>query len=241
MVESLAAIVKDFVPPVIWKILKKLPINLRRYYGVQNLDEKLEKYLPHRSGYFVELGANDGLNQSNTFYFEKFKGWHGVLIEPSPQNFLRLLSNRSSENSMYCNACVSFEFKDEFVSILYSNLMSSPLNLESDLSDPASHAAVGKQFMEKTDQVFKFGSVAKTLNQILDESKSPKRIDLLSLDVEGAEIEVLKGIDHDKYRFSIICVEVRNIEKMKDYMSGIGYLFVEKLSQHDFIFKDSHV
>lgn len=226
------------MPPIVWIALKKLPINLRKYYGVENLDEKIEKYLNFDYGYYVELGANDGVNQSNTFYFEKFRNWRGILIEPSSHNFLKLLANRSDENQMHCNACVSFDFKEPFVGIVYSNLMSSPLNLESDIQDPASHAAFGKDFLEKTDRIFTFGAAAKTLNQILIESKAPHLIDLLSLDVEGAEMEVLKGIDHEIYRFKYICVENRNFEILKAYLSDKDYEFVEALSVHDYLFKN---
>lgn len=237
--EKFVAFVKQFVPPVLWAAGKKLPINLRKYYGVQDLDRKLEAYLNYSNGYFVELGANDGLNQSNTYYFEKFKNWTGVLIEPSPHNYLKLLANRSTKNNFFCNACVSFDFKDQFVPIAYSNLMSSSLNLESDISDPLQHAKSGKDFLEATDRIFTFGAVAKTLNEILIESSSPNVIDLLSLDVEGSEIEVLKGINHKKYRFKYLCVEVRDFEKMRTYLNEVGYEFVEQLSVHDFLFRDT--
>lgn len=236
--EAFVAFVKQFMPPIVWTALKKLPINLRKYYGVQELDKKLEKYLSNSNGFYVELGANDGLNQSNTYYFEKFKNWKGILIEPSPHNYLKLLANRSQKNHMFCNACVSFDYEDRFVKIVYSNLMSGSLDLETDIDDPISHARLGKDFLEKTDRIFTFGAVAKTLNEILIESSAPKKMDLLSLDVEGAEIEVLKGIDHRTYRFNYICVEVRNFEKMKDYLFSVGYEFVEQLSVHDFLFKD---
>ena len=58
-----------------------------RYFSLNSLDKKLEEYLDLDAGYFVELGANDGVNQSNTLYFEKFRGWHGVLIEPYEPKF----------------------------------------------------------------------------------------------------------------------------------------------------------
>ena len=51
-----------------------------RYFSLNDLDKKLEKYLDFDYGYFVELGANDGVNQSNTLFFERFRGWKGVLI-----------------------------------------------------------------------------------------------------------------------------------------------------------------
>ncbi len=238
MIENFIAKLKQFIPPIVWNILKKLPVNLRKYYGAENLDEKIEKYLNFDDGFYVELGANDGLNQSNTYYFEKFRNWQGVLIEPSPHIFLKLIANRSSKNAIFCNACVSFGFDQRFVEIIYSNLMSSPLNLESDIDDPVSHANLGTKFLEYTEKLYTFGAPAKTLNSILLESNAPKLIDFLSLDVEGAEIEVLKGVDHDVFRFRFICVEVRDFKKMETYLNEKGYELVEQLSVHDFLFRD---
>jgi hypothetical protein len=63
---------------------------------------------------------------------------------------LKCLANRSKKNQIFCNACVSFEFKDRFVEIAFSNLMSSPIGLESDVLDPVSHAESGKQFLDFT-------------------------------------------------------------------------------------------
>jgi hypothetical protein len=84
----------------------------------------------------------------NTLYFERYKNWKGVLVEPTPQNYLKCLSNRSKDNYIAYNACVSFDYKDHFVEILFSNLMTSSLGLESDIQDPVSHANAGTQFLE---------------------------------------------------------------------------------------------
>lgn len=116
--------------------------------------------------------------------------------------------------------------------------MSSPIGLESDILDPISHAESGKQFLEFTYEVFTFGSIAKTLNGILLESQAPYCIDFISLDVEGAEIEVLKGINHTTYRFKYICIECRDIAKLTDYLAPLGYELKEKLSVHDYLFAD---
>ena len=48
----------------------------------------LEDKLPHRDGFYVELGANDGVRFSNSYYFEVNKGWKGVLIEPAPNLYV---------------------------------------------------------------------------------------------------------------------------------------------------------
>jgi FkbM family methyltransferase len=228
---------KQICPPILLDYFKKIVYHENKYTGLAELDKKIEKYLGYENGYFVELGANDGVSQSNTYYFEKYKAWSGVLVEPTPHNYLKCLANRSPKTMKFCNACVSFDYSEKFVEIAFANLMSSSINLESDLSDPFAHAKSGEQFLNKTDRVFTFGAVAKTLNQILIDAGAPRVIDLLSLDVEGSEIEVLKGINHETFRFKYICVECRNSEKMNFYLNSHGYQLVEKLSHHDYLYK----
>src|SRR5438067_7198102 len=101
----------------------------QRYFALNDLDKRMEKYIDHDGGFFVELGANDGINQSNTLYFEKFRGWKGVLVEPTPHNYFKCRQNRSAANAFHCAACVSFDYKDPFVKILYSNLMTTAVGV----------------------------------------------------------------------------------------------------------------
>ncbi len=209
----------------------------REYFGLNNIDKILSSHLNYSGGYFVELGANDGVNQSNTLHFEIHKGWRGVLVEPVPHNFLKCLFNRSNENKVFCNACVSFGFNQDFVEMIYSNLMSVSKGLDTDIDDPYGHAALGKQFLPASERIFEFGAKARTLNSILEEADSPAQIDLLSLDVEGAEIEVLRGVNHNKYRFKLICVETRDEIKICNQLNEWGYVFTEKISDRDLIFK----
>lgn len=215
----------------------KRRINIpKKYFGVNKIDQKMEKYLNYNDGYFVELGANDGENQSNTLYLERYRNWKGVLIEPTPHNYLLCRANRSVRTQIFCNACTSFEYKEKFVEIVYSNLMSTPIGLESDIANPFEQAKMGKQYLKRSDDNFIFGSLAKPLNNILCEAGAPPLIDLLSLDVEGAEIEVLKGIDHSRYKFKYLCIESRSKEKLIDYLSVNGYQFIEQLFTNDYLF-----
>ena len=46
-----------------------------RYHGLNGLDKKMEAYLDYDGGYFVELGVNGGVSQSNTLYYEKYRHW----------------------------------------------------------------------------------------------------------------------------------------------------------------------
>ena len=213
----------------------------QRYWGLNNLDQQIEKYLNFDGGYFVELGANDGCFQSNTYYYERFRKWRGVLIEPAPNLFLRCRENRSLENHIVCAACVSFDYKDEFVKIVYSNSMSVSLNVETDIADPLAHAELGRQFLRPSETVFTFGAMATPLNSILVDANAPKLIDFLSLDVEGSELDVLKGVDHDIFRFRYMLIECRNFPRLDSYLQSKRYHLVERFNEHDYLFanKDS--
>jgi len=207
-----------------------------RYFGLNALDKKIEEYASFDNGYFVELGANDGVNQSNTLYFEWFRGWKGLLIEPHPGNFSALIKNRSTSNHYVNGACVGPEFSGKSVQLVYSNLMTSTLGVKSDIADPIQHAAQGSEFHNGNNYLFE--ALAFTLNQLLIEASAPQLIDLLSLDVEGAELEILKGIDHSAFRFRYLCIESRNIVELRRYLEAQQYSFVSKLSSHDYLFSN---
>jgi FkbM family methyltransferase len=207
-----------------------------RYFSLNDLDKQLEKYLNFDNGYFVELGANDGVNQSNTLFFERFREWKGILIEPYQPNYKELVRNRSADNYFKNAACVGPTYTNPTVDLAYSNLMTSTLGVESEIQDPVAHASKGGEFWGGNAFVFK--APASTLNSILIEANAPSLIDLLSLDVEGVELEILKGIDHSKFRFRYICVESRQFEELKQYLIDKDYLHIGILSAHDFLFKN---
>ena len=210
--------------------------NFYPYTALNDLDKKMKNFLNYENGYFLEIGANDGFRQSNTYYFEKKLNWKGILIEPILHKYIECKKNRSIKNKYFCNACVSFDHNEKFVKLLYSNLMTIPTNLQSDIYDKYEHANHSNIIKKNQEEVIEFFSKARTLNSILIECNAPKKIDFLSLDVEGAEIEVLKGIDFKNYEFKYILIESRKIEKISSFLSKHNYKFIEKLSYHDFIF-----
>jgi FkbM family methyltransferase len=231
--------IKKFIPPIIFDFFKMLRNLNNKYYGLNQLDKKIESYVNFDNGFFVELGANDGITQSNTFYFENKRGWKGVLVEPVGHKYLECVKNRSQKTKIFCNACVSFDYKEEFVELVYSNLMTIPTKLESDINNPLEHAALGLKNQNDFKANFKFGSKSETLNNILIKANAPLKIDFLSLDVEGAEIEVLKGINHKQFRFKYLCIETRDHKKLSIYLLQNNYSLFKKLSIHDYLFKDN--
>ena len=114
--------------------------------------------------------------------------------------------------------------------------MTTTLGIESDILDPVIHAKDGSKFWGGDS--FRFFAHAKTLNTILDDAGSPTSINFLSLDVEGVELEVLRGVDHLKYRFQYLCIESRSFETLNEYLELNGYRYIKSLSPLDYLFKD---
>lgn len=166
------------------------------------LDSKLNILFDNkRDGFYIELGAYDGLIQSNTAFFEKNLGWRGILIEPSFHGFKECIINRP--NSICLNyACVSNDYKYDYVEgdFRYKNLMGS----------------VGGKRLKSKDLV---RVKASTLERLLDEH-CHSNIDFLSLDAEGYELEILKGLNLNKYRPNKMLIEVYT----KDYDEIINLL-----------------
>ena len=238
-------LIREITPPIIFRILKSFKFNILKKgsTGNNNLDLAIIKFIkPNTNGYFVELGANDGISQSNTYKLQKEYKWGGILIEPNQKKFIDCIDNRSFNNKpkFFCNACVPFDFKNKFVEIEYSNLMSVAKGLNIDNVSAIEHANRGVKFLEDASYRHTSGAIAKTLTKILEEANAPCKFDLLSLDVEGNELSVLKGIDFTKYLPKWIVVETRD-KSIEDFLRKFNYSVFQVLnnydSYHDILFK----
>ena len=85
--------------------------------GRDNLDHLLEEYLPDK-GTFIEAGALDGFNFSNTYFLDRVKGWHGLLVEPNPPQFTECVKFRKRAKVVQC-ALVPFNYPSPTVKIKY--------------------------------------------------------------------------------------------------------------------------
>jgi|688.fasta_scaffold444531_1 FkbM family methyltransferase len=217
-----------------------------QYYALNEIDQKLKKYLlqPHIVKFYVELGANDGITQSNTLHFEMFHNFTGILIEPVSELYKSLKLNRGKNNKLFNFVCVEMDFPFPFIKLTYSNLMTkahlvkpggqkteNQIALEADL-----HAFAGEKFLRQKDKVKTILGHTITLNEILIRSSAPMLMGLLSLDVEGAELNVLMGINHEIFKFQYMLVETDDFAEINKYLDEKGYNFIEKLSGHDYLF-----
>ena len=166
-----------------------------------------------KNGYFIELGATDGITLSNTHYFEKELGWNGVCIEPNPDNIDKLKKNRNCHVSNSLIYSKSGEKKN--FNIVNCNELSGIDNHIGNIGN----SKVSKTIVLNT----------KTLTEVLDDFKAPKYIDYLSLDTEGSELEILKGLDFKKYIIGYISVEhnykqpIRN--EISIFLQSKGYIY----------------
>ena len=207
------------------------------YFGLEGLDQKVLEAIDTSPSYYIEIGANDGVSQSNTLALELFYGWKGLLIEPANSTFEKLKRNRTKRrNYLLRSACVSRSFPQATVDLIYANLMSIAVGLDSDVPDPGAHAASGEKFLSQEDSVSIESVPAITMTRALEIAGAPGRIGLLSLDVEGAELEVLRGIDFQKYHFGWILVESRSVQRITSFLEKNGYAMQSKLSAHDYLF-----
>ena len=159
--------------------------HLKKYYGKNNLDQQLEKYLNFCNGFFIELGANNGLEQSNTYFFEMVRNWTGILIEPSKNAYNECKKNRPN-SKCYNAACVSSDYKDTYIMGDFNDALMSSIN--------------GKREKKEGRIQVSIQVKAETLENILDNelNDSNKTIDFLSLDTEGYEFEILNGLNLKK-------------------------------------------
>jgi len=242
-------LVDAFVPPLALRVFRRVKLLIgipqRTRFGLDGIDDRLAAHLDlSQPGFYLELGANDGLSASNTVFLEREYGWRGLLIEPALNRYLELIRNRADAgNILVCAACVSFGYDSEFVRLAYANLMTVSLSLETDLPDESAHLQSAVQWLRDEREVVEFGAVARTLQSLLDEHSAPAVIDFFSLDVEGAELEVLKGVDHSRTRFRHLLVECRDIERLSAYLEPLGYEYQATLSRHqhpwqDYLFRD---
>lgn len=207
-------------------------------FGLEGLDSKLLQIIDTSPNFYVELGANDGVSQSNTLSLELAFGWRGLLIEPAWSSYRKLRRNRSlRRNFLLRAACVGDSYELGEIDLVYSNLMSVAVGIESDVPNINVHAQSGAQFLEPGDEVRVETVPALTLTTALNIAKAPTRMGLLSLDVEGAELEVLKGLNLRQYSFDWILVESRSVAKISDHLARFGYQLEQALSLQDYLFR----
>jgi FkbM family methyltransferase len=147
-----------------------------------------------RNGYFVEFGATNGVDLSNTFLLETHYGWQGILAEPAPVWHDALLSNRKASIDFDC----VWNRTGEHLRFAVTS--------EAELSTISSFSRSDQHSMARRNgQYIMVNTVS--LNDLLHRHDAPDHIDYLSIDTEGSEYDILSELDFDRYSFSVITCE----------------------------------
>lgn len=187
-------------------------------------EDKIIWPLFKEKGFFVDIGAMDGIKFSNTYAFER-AGWQGICVEPNPNALKRCRKNRKCTVLGYAVSDKPAE-NQLFYATKRGQLSSLDKELES-LWRYNERRYSGRWKFKGWKPV----SVAvRTLTEILDtEGRTP---DLLSIDTEGNDLNVLKGLDFAKYKPRVIIIEYLNKgyrRAIRHYLNGRGY-YVRKIN-----------
>ncbi|RBQ11500.1 FkbM family methyltransferase [Pedobacter miscanthi] len=202
----------------------------RTYYSQNGQDFliDLEIFDQQRNGFFMEIGAYDGIKYSNTYFLESKRGWNGICIEANPKVYPDLKRNRSC---VTLNACLSTQpGVEEFLCMTGKMEMLSGLKREFS----------SQHLLRIENELKRFGEQSEimpvncyTFEQlVLDHSI--EHIDYLSIDTEGSEFSIIKSIDFSKTSISVISVEnTYHNTGLNEYMVFKGYKKVARIGEDD--------
>jgi FkbM family methyltransferase len=201
--------------------IQTLLAECRPHLEPPNFDECrliLEAFQFEREGFFIDVGANDPRQNSLTYILERL-GWTGMLIDPLSACYQKLLRDRPRSRSFHC-ACVR---PDKIGKII----LHAP--------DAASVAATIEKNVDDFDIKYSFTEScdAVTLDSLVS-TVNPARIDFLSIDTEGTELDVLLGFDLARHRPRLILIEDKLYHLAKHrYLTQQGYKLVKRTMLND--------
>lgn len=206
--------------------------NLYRYFSQYGEDFLLWNFFDFKSrGYFVDIGAFDGVHLSNSYSFE-LGGWKGVCVEPHP--FYFDLCRKSRPKSVCINkACGSSREDGALLHVDNTGLFSSLKNIGTD-ENITGHFGLLKDLNLEVNSI---QVDVVTLNSVLESNHYNSSLDFVSIDVEGAEAEVLHGFDINKHKPRVLVVETNNQNSEKEissYLADSGYLLARRTKANSF-------
>jgi FkbM family methyltransferase len=196
--------------------------------ATEGLDRQLAQFLPP-VGVFVEAGANDGYTISNTYYLERVRGWTGVLIEGIPELYEECRKLRR-HSQVFNYALVDPHFGSDSVTMTYGDICSVITGSEPEV----------QRWVEEIsrDPSYEVRVPTRTLDQVLEEA-NVNTVDFVSLDVEGFEVQALRGFDLDRWSPSWMLIEVVHGAGRDaiEQILGERYRAVAQLTTYDVLYQ----
>lgn len=208
--------------PVHRDILGKKLGQKKQLYSQHNEELIIRDFFQdRRDGVFVDVGCAWPVKDSNTYFLEKELDWSGIGVDALPQ---------------YARAWASHRPKSRFFNYLVTDKPGPPhIFYRSELSGRSSmdskKAAAGKGVKYEEIRV-----PAITLTKLLRDNHVA-RVDLLSIDIEGAELLALAGFDIARFRPQLVCIEWYHAgrDKIRAYFAAHGYARIERYVPYDHV------
>ena len=181
-------------------------------YSQNNEQDIILQYFGNRKGFFLDIGANDGITLSNTYALQ-LQEWKGVLIEPSEEAFNRI---KASNGVQKFNVAIGTEDGHCTFHEMGNHLNAGDVSLLSSIKKTELKRWPGVEFKERMTEVW-------TYKTLLKHSRL-KFFDFISIDAEGVDYEILEQIDL-KYT-DMVCIEHNSnpdlFQLIKDYCNKAG-------------------
>jgi FkbM family methyltransferase len=212
---------------------------MTKYYSQWKQDFYMneEIFKNKQNGFFVDIGAYDGIAFSNSYYFEKNLNWKGICIEPHPIVFEKLKQNRSCflENVAISNVNKQLKFlKIDNGPEMLSGLV--------DNYDQRHIERIGRETILDGGTIDIIDVNCVKLDYLLDKY-NVDQVDYLSIDVEGAELDILKGIDFNKYLIKYITIEDNYPDASQEWHKLLHSNNFEPIQilGHDYVYKNKSI
>jgi FkbM family methyltransferase len=192
------------------------------WYAQHGEDRVLSAMFPSASGVFVEVGAADGVEGSNTLHFEQ-RGWDGILVEANP-HFAALCRNARRSVVVEC-AVTAPGAPDRLPFQIVRNIPQ--------LSGLALDAETLRRY--GVDDLETVWVPSSTLDAVLFEHLGNRAVDFVTIDVEGHEWEVMQGFSIDVWKPTVVIIE-RNYQpdwRIFRHMHAHGYGYTRTTGVND--------
>ncbi|MEX0285380.1 MAG: FkbM family methyltransferase [Paracoccaceae bacterium] len=162
-----------------------------------------------RDGFFVEFGATNGVDLSNTHLLETQFGWTGILAEPARVYQTNLKANRTCTIETRC---------------VWSKSGETLTFTQAPRGEKSAISRFAKSNYAWRGETYDVTTIS--LNDLLEEHNAPDTVDFLSIDTEGSEPDILNAFDFNRRQFRVIAVEHNMLparENLHALLTGHGY------------------
>lgn len=191
-------------------------------------------YKKKSNGFFIEIGADDGIDKSNSYFFERRMNWQGICIEPSPKRFELLKNNRQCicENYAIANSHGIADFMEisgwgkGLSGIIDNYNLRHRERIERELHHPENNG----------NEVIQVPTIP--MRDLL-KKHNIRHVDFCSIDTEGSELDIIQSIDFDQCQIDVLIIENNyNDPEVSRHLEKSGFTHVTKIEIDDIYFNE---